>query len=576
LSGIVQAVLRHAETQPDGLCFRLVSGRGGTIQSVAQRTWREVADGAARVAQFLHDHGVRRGDVAVLMGTHHADFHATWLGCAWLGALPSVIAEPSVRIDREVYWSRLQALLERIDARALLTDPSIALADSWPANRPRFTYEEVSAPGGASGIAPLEPAPGDLALLQHSSGTTGLQKGVMLSHGAVMRHHESYGRALALESHHVFASWLPLYHDMGLIACFVTPLIAGLPLVWLSPFEWVTHPGLLLHAVHTWRATHVWLPNFAFSFLAQRVREPRGTFDLSTLKAVVNCSEPVTAEAMDAFAERFADDGLDPAALQACYAMAETVFAVSTSTTAAVPLRRRVDRRAWQDEHSARSAAVDAPDGDALVHVSNGLPVRDCEVRVGPLDGGPRALPHTEAGRMWVKAPFLFDGYFRRPDLNEALFDADGFFDTGDIGYLDEAGHVYVTGRLKDLVIVGGRNVYPHDVEAVLNEVPGVHPGRVVVFGVPHRGLATEGLVALVESDLAEARWPEVVRAVRASVPFRLDLDLIDARVVPAGALRKSTSGKLARAGNREWYLGGRFGPLPNAVDSSSGDREWN
>jgi fatty-acyl-CoA synthase len=568
LNTILQAVQRHAETQPERLCFRVVSGRSGRVQSVAQRTWREVVDGARRAAGFLHERGVKRGDVVVLMGTHHPDLHASWLGCVWLGAVPSVLAEPSVRIDRAVYWSRLQALLERLDARALLTDPAIGVDTTWPAQRPRFTYEDVAA-SSAPRVEPLEPGANDLLLLQHSSGTTGLHKGVMLSHGAVMRHHQSYSRALALQGDEVFASWLPLYHDMGLIACFVTPLIAGIPVTWLSPFEWVANPAQLLHAVSEWRATHVWLPNFGFSFLAQRVRQPPGHFDLSSLKAVVNCSEPVTADAMDAFAARFSSDRLDPGALHACYAMAETVFAVSTSSSGAPPRRRRVDRRAWQELHLARMAAEDAPDDQTLVHVSNGPPVDGCQVRVGPLDGGAGTLAPEETGRLWVRSPYLFDGYFRRNDLNLRLFDEAGFFDTGDLGYLDETGHVYVTGRLKDLVIVGGRNVYPHDVEAVVNDVPGVHAGRVVVFGVPHRGLATEGLVALLESDLAETAWPDVVRAVRTSVPSRLDLDLLDVRVVAKGALRKSTSGKLARGGNREWYLEGRFGQVPNAVDAS-------
>jgi acyl-CoA synthetase (AMP-forming)/AMP-acid ligase II len=418
----------------------------------------------------------------------------------------------------------------------------------------------------------VDPDPGDLLLLQHSSGTTGLHKGVMLSHRAVACHHDAYARALALSGDEVFATWLPLYHDMGLIACFLTPLVAGIPVLWLSPFEWVANPALLLHSVGEWGATHAWLPNFAFSFLAQRVREPRGSLRLSSLRAVVNCSEPVSADAMDALAARFAGDGLDASALHACYAMAETVFAVSTSTPSCPPRRRIVDRRAWHDEHVARPAGDDAPGEASVVHVSNGVPVIGCEVRVGPVDGGSTPLGPAEAGRLWVRSPFLFDGYFRRPDLNAALFDADGFYDTGDLGYLDEAGHVYVTGRLKDLVIVGGRNVYPHDVEAAVNEVPGVHPGRVVVFGVPHRGLATEGLVALVESDLPEAGWPEVARSVRTCVPTRLDLDLLDVRVVTKGALRKSTSGKLARAGNREWYLAGRFGPLPAVVSAPEGE----
>jgi fatty-acyl-CoA synthase len=568
VNDLLQTVIGHTEAHPDDLCVRLVSSRGGEIHSSATRTWADVTSGAARSAAFLATRGVRRGDVVVLIGTHHPDFPANWLGCVWLGAVPTVLAEPSVRVDREVYWSRLRALLERVDARALVTDPSVTVDASWPAERPRFTYEETASHEGAA-VDPVRPQPSDLLLLQHSSGTTGLQKGVMLSHGAVMRHAAAYEKALGIRGDEVVASWLPLYHDMGLIACFITPLCAGLPVVWLSPFEWVVSPASLLHAVTRWRATHVWLPNFAFSFLAQRVREPRGTFDLSSLRATVNCSEPVTAEAMDAFADRFAADGFDRSALHACYAMAENIYAV-TSSTDQVPARRRlVDRAAWHATHAARAAADGASAEDTIVHVSNGVPVEGCSVRIGPIEGGPGSRPANEAGRVWIRSPFLFDGYYRRPDLQPDLFAPDGFYDTGDVGYVDEAGHLYVTGRLKEMVIVGGRNVYPHDVEGVVGDVPGVHPGRVVAFGVPHRGLGTEGLVVLLESDEPEAEWPQVVRRVRQVVPARLDLDLLDVRVVARGSLRKSTSGKLARGGNREWYLGGRFGAVPMIVDTS-------
>ncbi|MEK7826510.1 MAG: hypothetical protein AAB299_02040 [Thermodesulfobacteriota bacterium] len=143
-----------------------------------------------------------------------------------------------------------------------------------------------------------------------------------------------------------------------------------------------------------------------------------------------------------------------------------------------------------------------------------------------------------------------------------------GFFNTGDLGYLDEDGHLYVTGRAKDLVIIGGRNVYPQDVEQVVNQVSGVHAGRVVSFGVPMFELGTEGLVVLVESDEPEAAWDESAAQVRISVPARLDIDLADARVVPRGKLRKSTSGKLARGGNREWYLNGTFGTIPPTIST--------
>jgi acyl-CoA synthetase (AMP-forming)/AMP-acid ligase II len=280
---------------------------------------------------------------------------------------------------------------------------------------------------------------------------------------------------------------------------------------------------------------------------------------------------------MQAFCDRFVPDGFRPESLQTCYAMAETVFAVSTSDAHCRPRLRRIYRGAWQTEH--RAVAVNDPlpmepigggaeairsTSEAIVHVSNGRCVPDCEVRIVDNDGQP--LPRCSAGRVLVRSSFLFSGYFRRDDLNTGLFTDDGFFDTGDIGYLDEESHVYITGRRKDLVIVGGKNIYPQDVEESAAGVPGVHPGRLVCFGVEQRSLATEGLVLLLESDEPESDWVQLAQRVRKAIPARLDVDLLDVRVVARSTLRKSTSGKLAREGNRQWYLEGRFGAVPPGI----------
>jgi fatty-acyl-CoA synthase len=506
-----------------------------------------VAAGAGRAAAGLAARGVSRGDIIVMVGTHHVDFYAVWLGAVWLGAVPTVLAEPSVRIDKALYWARLREQLARIDAKLLAVDPRVELE----AGTASATYEALVSTSAAP-PARVTPQADELLMLQHSSGTTGLHKGVMLSHGAVMGHAEAYLPTLGLRHDDVVASWLPLYHDMGLIACFVCPLIAGVPVVWLSPFEWVTSPALLLKAIAKHRATLTWLPNFAFAFLAQRARDP---VDLSSLRAAINCSEPVTSEAVMAFEQRFTRDGLRPNTTQSCYAMAENVFAV-TATRLGEPAKTvRVDAAAWRDEHRAVAG------GQGPVHVSSGRVVPGCEVRVVGADG--RALPSGRAGRLLIRSQFLLSGYFRRDDLNIGLRDAEGFFDTGDLGWLDADGELFVTGRAKDLVIVGGRNIYPQDIEQIANETLGVHAGRAVCFGVAVPRLATEGLVVLAESDLPEAEWPEVERRLRASVPARLDLDLSDVRVVAPSSLRKSTSGKLARSGNREWYLEGRFGLVP-------------
>jgi fatty-acyl-CoA synthase len=219
--------------------------------------------------------------------------------------------------------------------------------------------------------------------------------------------------------------------------------------------------------------------------------------------------------------------------------------------------------------HVAVPADEQMSAAETITHVSNSTLLPEYELRVVDPQGG--ALPPARAGRLLLRTPCLFKGYFRREDLNKDIFDEDGFFDTGDVGYVDDEGHLYVTGRLKDLIIVGGRNIYAHDVEAVAIQVPGVHPGRTVCFGVTLPSYGTEGVVLLVESDEPEEKWPEVVERVRAAVARQADVDLFDARVAPRKMLRKSTAGKLARLDNRAWYLEGRFGPLPRQLVRAGG-----
>lgn len=549
---VSDAFLAQAGRVPERACFVLV--RAGQPDLV--RTFAETARRARLAAARLRAHDVKPGDVVVLVGTHHPGLYAAWLGASLLGAVPAVLAEPSVRVDREVYSSRLEALLQRCDARIVAIDPRYRARIALDARSTMIDYDLLDADGPEPGAAEAPAVdPGAPALLQHSSGTTGLQKGVVLSHRAILRHAAAHREVLALRDDDVIASWLPLYHDMGLVACFLTGILEGVPHVWLSPFEWVSGPGALLDAVGRHRATLAWLPNFAFAFLAQRVR-PDAPVDLSSLRAVVSCSEPVTAAALDAFSSAFAARGLRPSALATCYAMAETVFAMTATTPSDPPRRLCAARDAWGEGRVVRAA-----EGVGLVSSGRALP--GCEIRIAASDG--TRLPPLTQGRVLVRTPWSFDGYFRAQDAR-ASFDAEGFFDTGDLGLLDEDGHVFVTGRAKDLLILAGKNVHPHDVEEAVSRVEGVRPGRVVAFGVPLATRETEGLCLVCESTRPSDDAALVVRAIRARVAAELDLDVVDVKVVADGLLRKSTSGKLARAGNREWYLAERFGAIPASV----------
>jgi acyl-CoA synthetase (AMP-forming)/AMP-acid ligase II len=390
-----------------------------------------------------------------------------------------------------------------------------------------------------------------VALLQHSSGTTGLQKGVALSHAAVLRQLAAYLPALEFSTQDVIVSWLPLYHDMGLIAGFLLPILAGAKLVMLSPFEWVRAPWLLLQAVSSYHGTLSWLPNFAYNFSAARIpdRELAGV-DLSSWRAVINCSEPMAAESHRMFTNRFRAWGLRENALATCYAMAENVFAVSQGGIGEAVRIDRVDGEVLARQALARPA--ESSSARVVEVVSAGPPLRNCELRVVDPDGSPR--PDREVGELVLHSDCMLDGYFNRPDATaEAL--RDGWYRTGDLGYLAE-GEVFITGRKKDLMIVGGKNIFPQDIEALINQVPGVHPGRVVVFGIFNPALGTEEVAAVVETDPRSRGDPaRLSLAIRETVATGSEVTLGPLKLVDERWLVKTSSGKIARGANRDKLL---------------------
>lgn len=378
----------------------------------------------------------------------------------------------------------------------------------------------------------------DLVLLQHSSGSTGLQKGVALSHRAVFNQLNAYAPAIGLNASDVIVSWLPLYHDMGLIASFVLPVLRGVPLVLMSPLDWVRAPVKLMQAVAKYRGTLTWLPNFAYNFCATRIRErDLDGIDLSSLRAVINCSEPVYHASHQVFLQKFKPYGLRDDALATCYAMAENTFAVTQSVIGA-PI--------------ARNAGGGIGNAGQL---SSGRPLPNVRIRI--LSEDRRDLPEGAIGEIALQSDCMLSEYYHRPDATAQAF-FEGFYLTGDLGYVLD-GEVYVTGRKKDLIIVGGKNVYPQDLEQLAGEVPGVRPGRVAAFGVfnPEAGTEDVVIVAEAESEDAEAR-ARVAEAVRQHVTRNSDVAVRQVVMVDARWLIKTSSGKVARGANKEKYLAER------------------
>ncbi len=554
MTTLAHHLVRAEREAPDRAVIHLLRAR----EADRTITGREFMRGAAAYARAYQAAGVRPGEVVVLILQHGEPIVFAFFGAILHGAIPSIMPFLTEKLSPEKYRDDLKALIDVTRPAAVLTfrefEPEVRAADALGALRVVLLAEDVAAGEAAEpdphALAGLSRAPEDITLLQHSSGTTGLQKGVALSHGAVLNQIDSYARAIRLAPDDVVVSWLPLYHDMGLIAGFVMPVVCQRPLVLMSPFDWVRAPHRLMQAVTRYRGTLTWLPNFAYNFCAQKIRDrDLDGVDLSSWRAVINCSEPMRWESHRAFAERFAPLGLRPEALATCYAMAENVFAVTQGGIAEPAVVDEVDARAFIAERVARPAR---PGAELLRHLSCGAPIEGVRLRV--LSDDRRDLPERHVGEIALRSHCMLTGYFHRDDLTAQAFH-DGWYLTGDLGYLAD-GQVYVTGRKKDLIIVGGRNIFPGDLEALANDVPGVLPGRAVAFGVFDAQAGTEEAVLVAESELADdGARQQLADAIRARVTQASDVALRRVQVVAPRWVIKTSSGKLARAANRDKFL---------------------
>ncbi|MEJ5241141.1 MAG: fatty acyl-AMP ligase [Anaerolineales bacterium] len=565
MSTLAQILKEHFERHPDRVSVILQHAG----QEDRPLTYADLMKGAEAFAATLRREGICEGEVVVLILQHGSDLVFAFFGAILYGAIPSIMPFLTEKLSPERYRADLQALIHITRPTAIVTYPEFA-AEVHQAITPESSvralittdaFERSETLNDLAWLPGLRRREEDVVLLQHSSGTTGLQKGVALSHRAVLNQLEAYSEAIELNEQDVIVSWLPLYHDMGLIAGFIMPVLRGVPLVLMSPFDWVRAPHRLFQAVSRYRGTLSWLPNFAYNFCAQKVRDTQlNGVDLRSWRAVINCSEPVRWESHQAFYERFKAYGLRYEALQTSYAMAENVFGVTQSRLGEPPRTDRIDREAFMSERVARPAVEGRP---SLVMMSSGRPLRNTRVRI--VDEHGRDLPERVIGEIAIQSDCMLTGYFNRPDLTQKAL-RDGWYLTGDLGYLAD-GELYISGRKKDIIIVGGKNVYPQDLEALAGEVPGVHPGRVVAFGIFDESLGTEEVAIVAEVDTSDpAERERIAEAIRLHVTRNSAITVRYVSVVDAKWLIKTSSGKIARAANREKFLreNGYNAELPN------------
>jgi acyl-CoA synthetase (AMP-forming)/AMP-acid ligase II len=514
---------------------------------------------ANQYAAALQAQGIVPSDLVIVAHTQNLESIYLFWGAMLVRAIPSMFPTLTEKLDRNIYMQGLTELVRLSGVKLVLTTDEFAplltgvgcpvLGSSALTPPPqRESVPEGELPAVGTPFMASD-AGREVAFLQHSSGTTGLQKGVALSHQAVLNQLASYSAILDLTEQDVIVSWLPLYHDMGLIAGFLLPLVQGIPLVLMSPFDWVQHPALLFRAIHEWQGTLCWLPNFAYNHCARRIRE-RDLQGLSaaSMRMFINCSEPVHHESHQQFLDRFAPLGVRPKMLAVSYAMAENTFAVTQTHPGTVPTLDLIDRAALEQAGRAIPVPIGTP--DAITKVSCGPAIPGTEVQV--IDSAGQPLPERIVGELVVRSDCMLTEYYRRPDLQPFT---EGWYHTGDRGYMAN-GEVYVIGRSKDLIINAGKNIFPQDIEAIVNSVPGIHAGRAVVFGVWDEREGTELVAVVAEVDSTDGTTRQQIgRSVREAVSKAAGVSLGYVHLVEAGWLIKTSSGKIARSANREKWL---------------------
>jgi 1-acyl-sn-glycerol-3-phosphate acyltransferase len=528
-------------------------------------TYRELADAGRAVARGLLARDVAPGDRVALMLPTGMDFFIAFFGILYAGAVPVPIYPPMRMSQLEDHLRRQAGILRNAGACLLITLPE----GRRLAGLLRAQVETVRAVESAASLREQAPAnlplvnnPHSIALIQYTSGSTGDPKGVVLTHANLLANIRAMGHAMEASSADSFVSWLPLYHDMGLIGAWLGCLHFAAPLHAMSPLSFLVRPESWLWAIHRFRATFSASPNFGFELCLNKIDEAdlKG-LDLGSLRMVANGAEPVSVQTLRRFIERFGRYGFRPEAMGPVYGLAENSVGLAFPPPGRPPVIDRVDREAL----SRRGVAAPAMPNDPrpVEIVACGQPLPDHEIRI--VDAAGHELGERREGRLEFRGPSATSGYFRNETKTRELFH-DGWLDSGDRAYM-AGGDVHITGRIKDIIIRAGQHIYPQEIEEAVADIPGIRKGGVAVFGTTDRASGTERVVILAETReqdaaaraMLQARAHEIAADIAGIPPD--EVVLAPPRTVP-----KTSSGKIRRSAAKELYDSGRIGTPPPAL----------
>jgi len=557
---LLDALAWHADRHPERLQVHLYAESGEEELSYAT-----IRRGAAACASRLAGHGLQPGQAVAIMLPTGRDYLFSFFGIMMAGGIPVPLYPPARPAQIEDHLRRHVGILGNCRAAMLITIPeakTVALLLRSQVESLQQVLMPDDLAGGGADFTPFPANPGDIAFLQYTSGSTGNPKGVVLTHANLVANIRAMGEAVQASANDVFVSWLPLYHDMGLIGAWFAALYLGFPTVLMSPLAFLSRPSRWLWAIHRHRGTLSGGPNFCYELCLKRIEDAElEGLDLSCWRYAFNGAEPVSPDTLAAFGQRFARHGLPANALKPVYGLAEASVGLAFPAPGTHYRIDRIDRAAFQNQGEARPAAPG--EANALEVPCCGRVISAHYLRV--VDSAGVELADRQEGRLQFEGPSATGGYYRNPEQTRKLFTG-AWLDTGDLAYLAD-GELYLSGRANDIIIRGGRNLYPYELEQAVGALPGIRKGCVAVFGSPDPRTATERVIVLAETreTAADAR-----EALRRSINERA-IDLIglpadDIVLAPPHTVLKTSSGKIRRAASRDYYERGGNSARPAPV----------
>ena len=554
-----EALYWHGEHQPDTGHILVYEGNDQGYEI----TYGELVNQATRVANGLTELGIKPGDRVALMLPTGRDYFAAFSGILVAGAIPMPIYPPVRSNQLQEHLLRHQQILNNAEAKILIT-VSAAMALSRlvqnyvPSLRHIITATALQT--HTSALYTYHPAPDDVALLQYTSGSTGNPKGVALSHANLMANIHAMGRAIDIEPSDTFVSWLPLYHDMGLIGAWLGMLVYGVPLVSLSPIAFLRRPDRWLRCISEHQATLSAAPNFAYELCHQKINdESLDGVDLSPWRLAFNGAEPVSPRTTKTFCQRFSTYGFRATSMAPVYGLAECGLGLTFP-----PLKRGVCVDRVSPTVFAQSARAEPTTADhALEFVSCGSVLPDYQLRIVNDEG--LAVAEREEGHIQFQGPSATRGYWENVDANHELFVGD-WLDTGDRGYLAN-NELYITCREKDMIIRAGRNLFPYDLEAAVGEIDAIRKGCVAVFGSTDKLTGTERIVVVAERRGQGSQDDSAIcREIQKQAQRIFGTPVDDIALVAPFSVLKTSSGKIRRTACRERYELGEIETKPTPL----------